>query len=304
MKRDIFRFPPFVSALAFFAACTLPVLASDHADTPMLQELGRFDAMLGDFYAFTDDEDLVLAVTIAARLEDDPHSFRFQPDVTYQFHIDRAPEVSFDRRGGRMPVPLFTSPERIASDVTVTIRFSAENDAPQVQVEGAAKLSNIFAGVRDDPFIRSVVAGRNVAAIVVSTPLVEVLGPEPSSTMIATWVTSDVDDVEGDQDELVGLPYYSQLEQYHALNTTPPSHHTSVHGLEPDVMLFETASAAAFPNGRALEDDIVTLLGRRTGPSDPTKNDVPFLPDFPYLAPPHETDGSQSPRDSMSGDST
>ena len=60
---------------------------------------------------------------------------------------------------------------------------------------------------------------------------------------------------------------------------------------QPDVMIFDTSRAAEFPNGRALEDDVVDLVGDpRVLANDqpfPDENDLPFLDTFPYLAPPH-----------------
>ena len=92
-----------------------------------------------------------------------------------------------------------------------------------------------------------------------------------------------------------GQPLYTMFTENQSLNLLPPWEQ----GSRPDVLIFDTSKKAAFPNGRALEDDVVdlrcTLDGEcrlfnepdegRTGPK---KNDVPFLKTFPYLAPPHE----------------
>ena len=56
--------------------------------------------------------------------------------------------------------------------------------------------------------------------------------------------------------------------------------------------IYDTARPAAYPNGRALTDDVVDLVGdprvlETDGPLFPTENDMSFLPNFPYLAPPH-----------------
>jgi hypothetical protein len=56
-------------------------------------------------------------------------------------------------------------------------------------------------------------------------------------------------------------------------------------------MIYDTARPAAYPNGRALVDDVVDLVGdQRVLANDfpfPSANDLPFLNTFPYLAPPH-----------------
>ena len=60
---------------------------------------------------------------------------------------------------------------------------------------------------------------------------------------------------------------------------------------QPDVVIYNTALPAAFPNGRELVDDVVDLVGDpRVLMNDqpfPTANDVAFLTSFPYLAAPH-----------------
>lgn len=61
----------------------------------------------------------------------------------------------------------------------------------------------------------------------------------------------------------------------------------------PDTLKFDATTASAFPNGRAPADDVVdTLLffifNQTPVPDGADANDVPFLPSFPYLAPPHQ----------------
>lgn len=286
----------YATRIFFIAAAivvTIPlqsVFASDHADTPMLKELGRYDAMIGDFYVFTNDEQLVLIMTIAAALDEDPLSFRFPSDVNYRFHIDRGAVVHFEQRDQGLPKPIFGRPEDIAPDVTFAIRFADDGRSSFLHIKGLAQGKenrlSVYSGVRDDPFIRSVVIGKNVAAIAVSLPLSEVIDEDSPATILA-WATTDVDGIKGNQDELMGHPYYSQLEQYHALNTTPPARHLADYGFQPDVLVFDTSKPAAYPNGRALVDDVVDILGRTGSPPFPSKNDVPFLEEFPFIAPPH-----------------
>jgi hypothetical protein len=65
----------------------------------------------------------------------------------------------------------------------------------------------------------------------------------------------------------------------------------------PDTLKFDPTQPSHFPNGRALADDVVdTLLYFIFNqPADPSTasdgvqaNDVPFLAEFPYVAPPHQ----------------
>lgn len=72
----------------------------------------------------------------------------------------------------------------------------------------------------------------------------------------------------------------------------------------PDVLAIDPAAAAGFPNGRLPADPVIdvtlalvlldlTAKGQTAGtlanlPLNPAANDVDFLAEFPYLAPPHE----------------
>ena len=74
------------------------------------------------------------------------------------------------------------------------------------------------------------------------------------------------------------------------LNILHPAEHFGLLATEPDVVIFDTALPADFPNGRELTDDVIRELQLVLPGEDPNNsvNDVPFLNVFPYLAPPHE----------------
>lgn len=88
----------------------------------------------------------------------------------------------------------------------------------------------------------------------------------------------------------MGRSIRSQLIEDDLLNTLQPSKHASILNVTPDVLIYNTSLPAAFPNERELTDDVVDLVGDpRILESDepfPNENDVPFLDEFPYLAPP------------------
>ena len=153
---------------------------------------------------------------------------------------------------------------------------------PEVWLRGS------FIGLRDDPFIRGPRIGRNVAAIVIEVPLASVLKDQ---SPLLIWATSKVDTMEGPFQDMVGRALRSQEPDNLALNTLHPSEHLARTGLKPDVLIYDTSKPAAFPNGRALTDDVVDLTAiPRILANDepfPSANDIPFLETFPYLAPPH-----------------
>lgn len=91
--------------------------------------------------------------------------------------------------------------------------------------------------------------------------------------------------------DLGGRSLRSQLTENLALNDFSPAEHFTVLGVRPDVVIFDTTRPAGFPNGRALDDDVVDLVGDArilaTDAPFPSANDRSFLAVFPYLAEPH-----------------
>ncbi len=88
--------------------------------------------------------------------------------------------------------------------------------------------------------------------------------------------------------------------------TVPGTNGGTVAGLViPDVLRIDPAAPGGFPNGRLLTDPVIDVILaalfldlNATGqspltlanlPLNPPANDVPFRPDFPYLAPPQGT---------------
>jgi hypothetical protein len=63
--------------------------------------------------------------------------------------------------------------------------------------------------------------------------------------------------------------------------------------LFPDVLTLDVTRTAPFLNGRRPQDDVIDVVlqaaskGALAG-DGVSQNDVPFLPDFPFFAPPHD----------------
>ena len=77
-----------------------------------------------------------------------------------------------------------------------------------------------------------------------------------------------------------------------ALGNDAPTSAALADALLPDILTIDTSSAAGFLNGRRLDDDVIDAeLALVSGGALTTDfvdaNDLPFLPGFPYLAPPH-----------------
>ncbi|GIW42636.1 MAG: hypothetical protein KatS3mg076_3213 [Candidatus Binatia bacterium] len=280
-------------------------LASDHADTPELVAAERHDARITDLFVFLRDENLVLALCADPTIGPELREYRFPPDLTFEFFVDNDSAVSFDdpvdleKFGGTV-----LEPEKISEDVFFRVTFTPDGE-PELETNarvggggGGCSLSaprkdvKLFVGLRDDPFIRGPRIGRNVACVVLEVPLAAVLEESP---VLLVWATSKVEGLPGDFQDLAGRAMHSQNPETNLMNTLHPSRHRAELGEPPDVVIFDTSRPAGYPNGRELTDDVVDLVGdpRALATDDPypDANDVPFLGEFPYLAPPHEPAG-------------
>lgn len=286
----------FAAALSFTAAVLFTsflsgylTFGSDHSDTPNLIAIPRHDARITDLYAFRDNDDLVLALCVDPTVPPGVSKYNFLPDVVYEISIDNRSAVDYDdpganeARGGTV-----TRPGKINANIAFRVTF--KKGEPRLRVRGIKRgneIVEVFAGLRDDPFIRGPRIGRNVAAIVIRVPMSEVVAHQPE---ILIWATSHVPEIDKPQADLGGMALRSQFPENMAMNEMHPRHHKRRLGLAPDVIIYNTLFPPAFPNGRALEDDVVDLVGDMRVLSDddpfPAVNDVPFLTEFPYLAVP------------------
>jgi hypothetical protein len=289
------------------AALGSGLYAADHGDTPQLIQIARHDTRLSDHHAWQQGSDLVMSLCSNPAIPTTVTSYRFPEDVTLRMHIDNSSAVDFTQTTPDSPGRI-VRPEHVAADIT--FEFNAdENGNPVMHTEGlsaeAASRVRMFAGLRDDPFINgdatNVTAkpsnrvGRNSACIVLQMPLADVRGAAGASLL--TWATSKVADINGPISEHAGRALKSQVSAFLSMNTLRPRAHFTELGLQPDVMIHNLNASSGYPNGRLLTDDIIDLVEDTKGmPGNPfknpdaqgaTQNDVPFLADFPYLAPPH-----------------
>lgn len=290
--RTAVRLPLALLAVATVWCAAPPAArASDHADTPLLTSIGRHDARISDLFAFTRGDRLVLIVCTNPAIPAGVTEYVWPADLEVRIAVDHDSEVSFaDETANATYGGTVVVPDGIAEDVTFDI--DVHHGTPRLQVKGiqgsVKKDVRFFAGLRDDPFIRGPLIGKNVAGIVIDLPLAAVLGDSPS---LLVWATTRVADVAGPIVELGARSLRSQLPENLTLNTFHPSRHQSDLGVVPDVVIYDTSLPAAFPNGRELADDVIDLVGDprilNTDAPFPSANDVPFLAEFPYLAAPH-----------------
>ncbi len=277
----------FVGALiACLIFTTGNVMAADHVDLPqnaLGDTIDRPDASISDFWAFTADDKLVLIMGLHPFLAADVTHYEFPTDVTYTFHIDNDSAVVIDGStisnefGG-----VIASPADIAEDITLQVTFNGPA-GPHLSVTGTSHAgARVWAGLRAEAFIFAPFARNNIAGIVVEVPLANVVGGQDE---LLLWATASVDVPGGVYTELGGRALRSQF--FVDLNPLHPSDHAAGGFSPPDVMILDTASPTAFPNGRALTDDVNGIAaGFVSLPTDPVAAalEVDFCaPDGPFF---------------------
>lgn len=278
-----------------FVILAVGAYAADHADTPFLIENDRPDARITDLHAFIRSDNgtdkLVLAISMDPTIPVSVTEYMFPMDLQIDANIDVDANVIPDPAH---PLGGTILDDNIMQDIRYRVTFANDGTPNLVVIPGnAPEPTQIFVGLRDDPFIRTPRRGRNVASIVLEVPIDEVLADQST---ILVWATATLDNA--DQQELAGRAVRNQFGRVdengnneNCLNLFHPKHHRSVCGQEPDVIIYDTDFFAFFPNGRDLEDDVDQLAEDQPLFKNPDekdkKNDVPFLDEFPYLAPPH-----------------
>jgi hypothetical protein len=260
--------------------------AADHLDAPLAKVNGATD--ICDLYAFVREGRLVMAMTVNPFLA--PGAEAFDPSGRYNFFIDTNGDAG--------------------ADLSLRIDFGGlgnlilgGNLRPHVK--------RIFAGRREDPFFfdlgllsnapsgSDTFAGADLGAIVVEIDLADVT---PHGPQIGIWAETRTQGV-GIVDRM-GRPVINTLfipaDMKDAFNKARPRNDPEDYGeliplpdiLTPDILTIDTSKPTAYPNGRALRDDVIDIslgLVFGEGTDDIDANDVPFLSEFPYLAAPHKS---------------
>ena len=288
--------------LVFYSSFT--ATASDHADTSLHIETGRHGARITDLYAFTRGENLILILAVDPTVAKGATTYEFPTDVEYIINIDNDSQVTAEG--------IIVNKDDVQEDLVINIRFNNDGTAKindQITISSILAvpflvlfscasndnfniedaITNFFAGPRDDPFIRDPRIGANIAAIVLEIPTDAVV---KNNNPLLIWANTKVENFAGGFQERGGGPFTSMLNDL--LNFIHPSEDFKEFGIETDVLVLDTSKPSGFPNGRVLEDDVVNLVC--PGVCDnilandapfPSQNDVPFLGEFPFLAPPN-----------------
>ena len=312
--------------LASLLLCSVSFLhAADHLDAPSLIGNGHLD--INDLYAFQSPmnaANTVLIMTVNPFAGVVSGTTFGTADVEYEFLIDNNGDAKPDLTYG---ATFFTDPQGGSQNILLTrddtaIAFGSTDNATSLPTSGGGKVQ---AGLFDDPFFFDLAgfqnglnftgddafAGANVSAIVFEVPSSDLGGPNISVWARTMLQHHQVDRMgrpaintvllpSGRKDEFnlgqpVDDPNNFGADVQAAIETLSgdPNYAATLTGiLLPDVLTFDTSSAAGFLNGRQLADDVIDAeldlltLGGVTG-DGVNGNDIPFRDVFPYLAPPH-----------------
>lgn len=290
------------------AAC-----ASDHAD-PTLKPPPSQDANITGLFVFPRGDRMIVILNVhRALLSPPPYQLE---EYEYHVNIDLESVVGYDnpadlaRYGGTVVAPDGIRP-------TVRITFRLDKDVKLLpgypKVDGP--LSNpesfeVYAGVRDDPFIFPRFFKKNVISMAVSIPFSSFPAGQQDWLFWSTLTRQR----DGKQIDHVGRSNRTQLARLDFLNTLPPSEHVAAikkkydsgqkveqflmramsylpilgalsggfeyvlqirdYDIFPDVVFFTTRFPPGFPNGRQLTDDVAGLTCAQ---GDCVLQDVAFI---------------------------
>jgi hypothetical protein len=261
-----------IAALGWVAALGLAAgtaMAADHIDFPRSVGGGeqmRPDAQITDFFIFVNGNKLAMVMDLHPFMAPAAQTYPFPTDVHYRFNVDLNSAVTIgtdviSREFGGV----ISNPAAISEDMVFDVTFDAKNKptlnvtgANVTRCESAKAKARLFTGLRAEPFIFSSLVRNNVASIIIELPLVAVV---QNQSKLLAWATATVDLPSGSFQEMGARAFRSQFTPYVNINALHPSQHVAAGFTPADVVIIDTAKPTAFPNGRALSDDVVDIVG-------------------------------------------
>lgn len=259
--------------------------AADHIDAPLATAHPGTD--ITDVYAFVNGDRLVMAMTVHPFAAADAELF--DPNARYYFFVDTDGDAK--------------------SELFLRVDFSSSGS---FKLTGSlkSKVQEVFTGRREDPFFfdlgllgeglngSDTFAGADVGAIVVEFDLEDVT---PDGPAIGVWGVTRKQGI-GAVDRM-GRPVINTLflpegrkDEFNRARPVSDGAYAEFVPLPevllPDILTIDTSQPTAYPNGRALSDDVIDLslgLVFGEGTDEVDANDVEFLNAFPYLAPPNSS---------------
>jgi hypothetical protein len=283
-----------LTALLVLCLSAAVIFSADHRESLKLRMAGNGPVDLNDIYVFVNGSNLVMAMTVSPFAQ--PGAVLFDPNATYNFFIDTNGDGFED----------------------LALNISVDNAGRTILLgDLACKVIRVFAGRRDDPFFfdpevlampRTRRLGTNmfgpradVGAIVLELPLTAVT---PNGPNIGVWAeTRRCGEGVLDRTGRPGIAtVFVPLARRDEFNLARPGQDIAkfqslvpahVSFLLPDILTIDTSKPTAYPNGRALADDVIDvslkLILQNQAATDSVANDSQFLNEFPFLGPPQVT---------------
>jgi hypothetical protein len=258
---------------------------ADHADHLTNSTGVSIDAPsheIGDFHLFSRGENLVFSIALnptnRLRAGEDlswPTSMKLKVSIDLDSKIVYDDELLNNVAGGR-----FVSPESIKEDIIFNIRV--KEGAPIIKVLGDKSfkprkikkaIGDMFAGTRSETFQFGPNIRSNRNLIVFEVDRGKFLEND-SDKILSAWSESILKegksyiDSSGEVMTVTGGPYKDksgralkdQAPGLRMQNSLHPSEHVAAGFGYPDMMILDTTKKVKFPNGRRLQDDVITYL--------------------------------------------
>jgi len=318
--------PLILAAWLLLAGAARTGHASDHADPIFVRGLEAgltglfaFPDPAGEHLVLVLGVHRAYTEAVPRDLDLESHVYRIHLDTTSGIvHGDADAEL---RYGGRVEAP-----EKIEADIVLEYRLDDDTDVVSWSARGLADPESLrppWTGIRDDPFILHRFSDTNIVAIVQEIPL-DRLGPDRRQLLV--WATSSRGGRQIDHVGRALRTMQPRFEMLNTLHPSEhvaairaAAHDPGVvqdllatyvsilfeirhYDEAPDVMLLDLDRPIGFPNGRRLTDDVATMCcsfgecllyedsvasAAAAHTEHPTTNNVSFLAEYPYLAPPN-----------------
>ena len=268
---------------------------ADHADHLTNRYGVSIDAPayeLSDYHVYEKAGKLVFSIaSFPTNRDQSGDQVAFPDNYSVQVDFDFDSAVAFDNAqlnnvaGGR-----FLSPEKIKEDVSIFLGF--QDGELKASVRGHRRyrpsliqrsLDQLFSGTRAEVFQFGPGVRANRNFLVFSIDKADLL-PFSSNPVLVTWATSYLNEgstyrdslgteqviVDGPYKDLIGRALKDQNPtEIRIQNALHPSQHVAEGFGYPDVVIYDTSKPSVFPNGRSLDDDIITYLSQFDGTTPP-----------------------------------
>ena len=233
-----------------------------------------------DFFVYRKGPDLIFSSAFDPSFPKGQNSVDWPENFRWRVNIDLDSKVSYSRDPELNAVAggYISEPDRIDANVKLEVTFDRRNK-PRLKILGDRGRLNpadvdLFAGVRAEQFPFAPLVRRNRPTISLRVNRKALFGDDRDPTLLA-WAQSIIDQGDTYRDSTDALmkaddgPYIDSAGRalrsqfpvdQRVINALHPSKHVAQGFEYPDVVIYDTSKPATIPNGRSLDDDVLTYL--------------------------------------------